>query len=361
MEKFKKISLVVLISSVILIFMAMLFFKADDDISKSERRKLLKKPKFTVKKVFDKRYFPSYEKYLLDQFPLREEIRKIKAFSNFNILGKKDNNEVFFVEDNIFKLDKELNEKQVELAIKRINSIIKKHPEARAFYYSVIPDKSHFAKDYPKIDLTDIENLLSNQISGAKYINISKLLELNDYYKTDPHWSSSKIEKIAKEISINTNGSFYPLPEAKEQKLENFYGAFHGQLALNLPAENMTYFDSPVFKDLIIKGASENQLINVYDEESFSHIDPYDFFLGGPQPLIFIENTKAKSDKELVIFRDSFGSSLAPLLVENYRKITLVDIRYMSTKSADKFITYDNAEVLFIYSTSLWNSGGILK
>ena len=34
------------------------------------------------------------------------------------------------------------------------------------------------------------------------------------------------------------------------------------------------------------------------------------------------------TDRELVIFRDSFASSLAPLLMEQYAKITLVDIRY---------------------------------
>ncbi len=361
MEKFKKTSLVILISSIILAFMTMLLLKEDKDVSKFERRKLMKKPNFTVKKVFDKRYFPNYEKYLLDQFPLRDEMRKIKSFSSFKILSKKDNNKVFYIRNNIFKLDKEFNKKQIELAVRRINYIINNHPEANSYYYSIIPDKSHFVSNIPKINVDEMENLLSEKIENAKYIDITKLLELDDYYKTDPHWSSEKIEKVAKKISESTNGFFYPIKEAKKEKLENFYGAYYGQLALDFPSENIAYFDSPSFDSLTITGIDKNEVIKMYDKDAFSSVDPYDFFLGGAKPLIFIENPSVKNDKEIIIFRDSFGSSLAPLLVNSYKKITLVDIRYISSKNIEKLITFNKSDVLFIYSTALWNNGGILK
>ena len=65
-------------------------------------------------------------------------------------------------------------------------------------------------------------------------------------------------------------------------------------------------------------------------------------------------------DKELLLFRDSFGSSLAPLLVENYKKITLIDIRYMSSKLLGEFIEFGDQDVLFLYSTVVLNQN-ILK
>ena len=67
------------------------------------------------------------------------------------------------------------------------------------------------------------------------------------------------------------------------------------------------------------------------------------------------ENPNAKIEKELLLFRDSFGSSLAPLLIENYKKITLIDIRYMSSKLIGEFIEFDNQDVLFLYSTVVLN------
>ena len=42
--------------------------------------------------------------------------------------------------------------------------------------------------------------------------------------------------------------------------------------------------------------------------------------------LLFIDivNPTSNSNKELIVFRDSYGSSLVPLLIDGYRKITVV-------------------------------------
>ena len=45
------------------------------------------------------------------------------------------------------------------------------------------------------------------------------------------------------------------------------------------------------------------------------------------------EKIKADTEKELVIFRDSFGSSISPLLINYYSKITIIDNRYISSNN----------------------------
>ena len=62
-----------------------------------------------------------------------------------------------------------------------------------------------------------------------------------------------------------------------------------------------------------------------------------------------------------MIFRDSFGSSLAPLLIESYDKITLVDIRYIQSGMLGNFIDFDSQDVLFIYSSGLLNNSLAMK
>ena len=84
-------------------------------------------------------------------------------------------------------------------------------------------------------------------------------------------------------------------------------------------------------------------------------------FLSGSLSLITIENEKAKTNKELVIFRDSFGSSIAPLFVEGYKKVTLVDIRYIHPDMLEKYIEFNNQDVLFMYSTSVLNNSETIK
>ena len=78
-------------------------------------------------------------------------------------------------------------------------------------------------------------------------------------------------------------------------------------------------------------------------------------------PLLTIYNDKNTSGKELIIFRDSYGSSLAPLLLSSYSKITLVDTRYISPTILGNYINFDNKDVLFIYSISIINNSYSLK
>ena len=73
----------------------------------------------------------------------------------------------------------------------------------------------------------------------------------------------------------------------------------------------------------------------------------------------FEKRLDAENKKELVIFRDSFGSSLAPLLAGSYSKITLVDIRYLNSESIGRFIEFsENCDVLFMYNTGTLNTTG---
>ena len=53
---------------------------------------------------------------------------------------------------------------------------------------------------------------------------------------------------------------------------------------------------------------------------------------------------------ELIVFRDSYGSSLIPLLLEGYKKITVVDIRYVSSRILNNYIKFNNQDILFMYS-----------
>ena len=84
--------------------------------------------------------------------------------------------------------------------------------------------------------------------------------------------------------------------------------------------------------------------------------DPYEMYLSGSLSVITIENPNASTDKELVIFRDSFGSSIAPFFVEGYRKITILDARYLSEMMIGNFVEFTNQDVLFLYSTGVLNN-----
>ena len=82
--------------------------------------------------------------------------------------------------------------------------------------------------------------------------------------------------------------------------------------------------------------------------------------------MVTIENENAATDRELVIFRDSFGSSISPYFAEGYAKITILDPRVLPTMTLNYFvqngtISFEGADVLFMFSSTLLNNSNELK
>jgi len=103
----------------------------------------------------------------------------------------------------------------------------------------------------------------------------------------------------------------------------------------------------------------------VYDLSRIGGVDPYDVFLRGPQPLIIIDNDAAPA-RELYLFRDSFCSSLAPLLAGAYSRITVIDLRYINLQllympEIVGFEITPGSDVLFIFSSQIFNNPSVLQ
>ena len=60
-------------------------FKSDDAVSESERRPLKQFPLFSAQEVLSGRFQSNFESYTLDQFPLRDRFRTLKALSLIHI------------------------------------------------------------------------------------------------------------------------------------------------------------------------------------------------------------------------------------------------------------------------------------
>ena len=151
----------------------------------------------------------------------------------------------------------------------------------------------------------------------------------------------------------------------KENILDNpFGGVYYGQSGLPfLAKEELVYLTSDILDGCTVKtydSQGRPTEMSVYDMEKAYDKDPYEIYLSGSLSLIEITNPNATTDKELVIFRDSFGSSLSPLLVEGYAKVTVVDIRYMNSNMLNRYVRFTNQDVLFIYSTLVLNNSSTL-
>ncbi len=228
-------------------------------------------------------------------------------------------------------------------------------------YYGIIPSKSYFVNDRLEtpFDYEGMEKILSENIKSATYINLFDTLTLEDYYTTDPHWRQEKLQKVVDRLGEHLGFSI-DLSGYTANTVEQFVGQ-HGQNKEGIPAEALVYLTNEQIDSAVVDNTENKEFTRVYHREELGTDSPYDIFLSGATPLMTITNDKAASDKELIIFRDSSGSSLAPLLIEQYQKITLIDIRYMMSAMLGSFVEFDGKDVLFLYGDRIVNNSEMLR
>ena len=344
--------------------------KTPEEYSPWERRKLAQPPRISAASLLSGGFSDQAETYLADQFPLRQEFRVLKATAQRRVFLQKDVDGYYTINGNISRLDPELNEVSLANACEKLTALYRDDlaPNGSRAFYCVVPDKNRYLagpNGYPTLDYEALYAYLEERLP-MEGISIDGLLTAEDYYATDTHWRQEKLTDVADAIS-NALG-IGPSPAYETLYAGEFLGVYAGQSALPVQAEPLYFLtneelENCTVKELTFAGGSYTMqpLRGIYDLQDFAGRDPYDIFLSGASPLLTIENPAGDPEKELLIFRDSFGSSLAPLLVHGYSRVTVIDTRYIAPEQLDEYIDFHGQDALFVYSTLLLNSSQSLK
>lgn len=297
----------------------------------------------------------------MDNFYQRETFRKLKTSVELDIFKKQDVNKIYKYSDFLVEQIYPLDEKSITNLTNKINYIKDNYlNETNKIYYSIIPDKNYYTDNsHLKPDYDKMKQIMKNNLKDLQYIDIFQNLKLDSYYYTDSHWKQEKLQSVAKTIADNMNFSI--TQNYNEQKVATFKGVYAGQLPINTKEDEIKILVNDAITDANVYNYETKEQGGIYNFKKLSGYDKYDIYLSGATPLIEISNSNNKTNKTLVIFRDSYASSLAPLLMEGYSKITLIDTRYISPKILNEYVNFENADILFIYSTLVINSSMALK
>ncbi len=366
-NKTKNIVLTVVLALFIVVFSVWCVAGAEDEYSESERRVLASFPEITKESILSGEFMADFEDYTLDQFPLRDIFRSIKAVSEKFVFAKKDNNDIYTAQGHISKLEYPLNYHMLDNSADKFSFIYEKYIDGKNsdVYFSVVPDKNYFLAEkngYLALDYDELVSYMKEKTSYMTYVDIFPMLSIDDYYNTDTHWKQENITDVAGHIGSSMGADVKT--EYTVNTLDNpFYGVYYGQAALPFASDTIKYLTNDVLDSCVVTSYDTGKPVEkyIYDMEEAFGKDPYEMFTSGSDALITIENPFAETERELVMFRDSFGSSLAPLLVQGYSKITLADIRYVNPAMLGAFIDFENCDVLFIYSTMLLNNSMAFK
>lgn len=337
------------------------WFRPADESSDAERRPLAQMPQITGESLLNGKFMTDFEDYTLDQFPLRDGFRQLKSLFHYYVMQQKDNNEIYIADGYAAEMEYPLDETSVKHALQQFQKVYDKFLKdtGSTVFTAVIPDKSYYLAQENGYLFMDYEKLFAAVREGmpwATHVELTDCLSKEDYYFTDTHWRQEKIIPVAQKLAQAMGVTRPQLSDFTSVPLEKpFYGVYYGQAALPMEPETLYMLQNALLEDCTVYNHETGKTTGVYDMEKQNAKDPYDVFMSGAQSLLTVTNPNAGTDRELIVFRDSFASSLMPLLLQDYAKVTLIDIRYIQPEFLDRFVEFKGQDVLFLYSTLVLN------
>lgn len=337
----------------------LLMFGPKRQISESERRQLAQMPKLTFKTVSSGKFMTDMESFCQDQFPLRESFRAAQALFQRYGLGMRDSNGITLLDNQAVKLEYPLNEQALSANLSILKKAAEKFPESRRVF-ACVPDKAYYyqSSGIPTMNY-DVLFAAVEKAGNWECADLTAVLGPDSYYTTDLHWRQEAILPAAAVIAQALD--LPELPEYEEADRGAFSGVYVGQSALPMAADRLVTLENGITDAAFSTGYGSTKTAAVYDLEKLSSRDKYDVFLSGSAGLLTVTNPLSASGRNLVVFRDSFGSSLVPLLLYAYDTVTLVDLRYLPSMQLEKVLDFSNQDVLLVYSSTVLNTPGILK
>ncbi|MDO4567807.1 MAG: DHHW family protein [Clostridia bacterium] len=366
-DRVKDIALTVVFALIIGVIAIANVIVPDSEISEAERRKLASFPQLSLESAFTSDFYISVDEYAADQFVLRDSFRALKALTQLCAFQRLDNNDVYVQNGHLAKLEYPLNEHAVIQVANAINRVLSDYLDGMNVYYSIVPDKNYYLaaqSGRPSLDYDALARIARENISpDITYIDLFDSLDITCYFNTDSHWRIERLESVVGKLAAGMGfESDFRMEDYDLHSITGFRGVYYGQAALPFPGEELCYLVDDSTRNAIVTDLESGKQLPVYTLDEFDNVDPYDVYLSGASPLLSIKSGDSATQKRLIVFRDSFGSSLAPLLLGEYERIDLVDLRYVSADVIGEYLDFDgDADVLFLYSATLYNSSGILR
>lgn len=347
-------------------FLASSMLLPDREFSVNERRRLHPVPQISYESLANGSFAKAFDLYVQDSIAGRDSLIRLKSWSSLRLFGALDDGGIVSKDGSLIQMQKEMDLNSLKYAASVFDRIEEKYLKDSQchVYVSIIPDKSYFLRDENNL-IMDYDAFFEQALQAlpeGEQIDLSQTLRLDDYYNTDPHWRQENLIKTAQTLANAMGTSIAPTWNQTEA-MEDFKGSLAGRTSLKTNEDSLVYLWNESMKDWTLTVYDNGRPVEkpIYDSEKLESLDPYTFYLQGNSGLAVLENPNSQSDKELIVFRDSFGSAIAPLLADGYRKVTLVDLRNFPSWRLGQEITFTDQDVLFLYSVTVLNASETLK
>ena len=352
----KRKILAIIISLIIISISIFFVILPKKEFSETENRYLEKFPSFSFGSLKSGEYTQKIEKYLADHFPLRDEFMGAKTVV-YKLIGQTKIDGVYLGKDE-YLLEEFVEPENTEKIVNVLNNFAKKIPNCN-INFMLIPTSVEINKDkLPKhaINSSQLEeiNKYKDKIN-FKLINVYDLFtkvtdKIQLYYRLDHHWTT--FGAFVAYLQYCNNEQIKPQTDFNIIKVSNnFNGTLYSKTNdYSLTPDEIYKFDK-IENEYIIKYVATNRVTNtLYEEKYLNTKDKYSYFLDNNHALIEIENKNINLTEEIVVIKDSYANAFIPFLVNNYKKVHVIDPRYYKTDISEYINKNNIKNVLFLYN-----------
>lgn len=346
---------------VILIADFCLIFMHGKSFSDNENRMLQQFPEVSARSALSGRLMSQAEDFVEDQFFLRDQWISFKLDID-KVTGKEESNDVYLGKKG-YLLEKAVtpNFEDLDKNLAAINSFAERHADLN-IVMSVVPNAVYVCNELlpsgapsrdQKKDLDHIKNAVSGSLN---YVDVTAALKKHNteelYYKSDHHWTSLGAKYTFDEL-CGPLGIEEPILEYDIMKVtEDFSGTMASNSgAFNVKDEIDIYVPKTPedFQYVAEYGDIQKKSATIYNSEALASKNKYEVFMGGNYSYVSIKTT-AQTDRNLLLFKDSYANTFIQFLLPYYRNIVIIDPRYYSDDCEKLIDERRITDVLFLYN-----------
>ena len=343
--------------------------------SEWENKKLAQRPTLTVSSLLKGEYGKDYESFITDQFVMRDRLVRARYIAELG-LGKKDVGGIYVGGNALYSVQSQPDYENIDKSIAAMEKFTDKlnasQDEKITPYLMVVPSSTYICRDQlpafaPVVDEKEIFDYISKRSDKFDFIDITdKMYESRTdyiYFHTDHHWTgdgaligyNAFLEAMGREPVSKDSFTVSTLTDS-------FLGTHCSKSgAVGIDPDTMERLDRGEVTSFEVYDGKESQVYDsMYFEEYLEKKDKYSYYLGENKPLVRIK-TESEGGR-ILVFKDSYAHIMAPMMIEDFSEIVMVDLRHVSQPVGDLLDQKLGADikdfdtVLFLYSADTFTT-----
>ena len=296
-------------------------------ISRYERRPLAAFP--TPK---NGAYFSQLDDYINDHFPFRTPLISLSAYTRAAAGGLCQAGVYTARGGYLVSAPEPVNQQRAKTNLEKINNSFL--DAGISVEYLPVPQAGYVLNDQiigpaPPYDDDAVFNLISpqNMIDLRPYLK-----DIPAYYKTDHHLNATGAYIAYTELCKKLGIAPLAADAFTVLKIPGFCGTTYAKsgLYLTMP-DTLELWDSGAHFTLSVYDQSlkvHESFNTLFFTQNAAGIDPYSVYLGDNYGLAKIQNPDCVSNRRMLIIKDSYANSIAPLIANHFESVWLCDLRY---------------------------------